>query len=99
MSQFQLTLHPTYYRFGYINPPVALSHLIGAPGEEMTIRMDGGKLAKQITIRAVSSKTHAPRLYGGRELAEWFQEHFRLMDTVQIQIVSPNEIRLRLPRG
>jgi hypothetical protein len=98
MPSFQVTLHPTYYNKGFINPPVALSHHIAAPGAEMIIRMEGSNSPIQSTIGAVSKKNCSPRLYGRQELVGWFQKHFRLMDTVNIQIVSPNEIRLRLPR-
>jgi hypothetical protein len=39
----------------------------------------------------------APRLYWSRQVARWFQEHFKLGESVTAFIVNPHEIILELP--
>jgi hypothetical protein len=51
----------------------------------------------QTTINRRANPNGNPRLYGRRPLANWFQEHFKLGDTVTATVIGPHEIILELP--
>jgi hypothetical protein len=100
LHKFHITLGEKYYRDGFINPGVDVSSYIGSDRETMLLRLGADDAQGVETfIDRKANKTGSPRLYGRKQTARWFQEHFRLGDKVEAVIVNPNEIVLTLPAG
>lgn len=98
LPKFSFRLGEKYYSDGFINPGVDVSNLIGKDRETMLLRLGAGDAQIVETfIDRKANKTGSPRLYGRKQTARWFQEHFRLGDTVEAVIINPNEIVLTLP--
>lgn len=84
-----------YWNGGFINPPVECHGLIGKPGEPIALYVEGVSQPLARKIKRANQKKEYPRIYGGRELAQWFQQNFKRGEFVTVEIRSPNELRLR----
>lgn len=97
-AKFRIELGDTYYHQGIINPGSKIARRIGAHGETMLLRLGAtDQDGIQTTINRRANPNGNPRLYGRRPVADWFQEHFKLGDTVTAAVIGPHEIVLELP--
>ncbi len=99
LPTFKIKLGETYYNQGYFNPGGAVSNHLGNDRDTLLLRL-GADDARGVETRIdrKANKGGIPRLYGRKQTARWFQEHFKLGDTVNAVIINPNEIVLTLPR-
>lgn len=99
-QQTEIKLGKVYYRTGFMNIPGKQSHRIapmhGAP-ISIQLGINGEQTLAKIDRRA--NLNGSPRIFGGKIVASWFQEHFNQGDVVKITIVNPNEIILELPHA
>lgn len=93
-AEFEVTLHPTYVKTGFVNVRVADQDLIGGDGE--TIEIFLGDAAQPILghINRSANPNHTPRVMGGTEVRDWFQANANVMDRITVQVLSPTSIRL-----
>ena len=94
---FQIKLGQAYYRQGIINPGVEASHHLGAENEPICIRFGDGAESVISRINRTANRSGSVRIfYKGLTVALWFQKHFALGDTVNVNIIDRNTIELLL---
>ncbi len=94
-NQFSVVLHNAYYNGGFFNVTVTDQHLFGKDGEE--IRITFGDEHEQLVgiIDRRANRNHTPRIRGRTELKQWFLREKKLMDTLYVSVVTPNDILVR----
>jgi len=99
VASFEIELRETYYRKGYINPGVQASRHLGGNGEPIMLSFDDGSQPIVSRIDRTANSSGAVRIVGrNREIAQWFQQHFREGDKVQCLIMDAHNILLRSGR-
>jgi hypothetical protein len=92
---FDVALGKTYYHNGFFNVPVKLSELFPVHGTEISIYCGTSRTLIRATVdRKANQANNTPRIYGRRELANWFGLYKQLDEAVTIRVVSANEIEL-----
>ncbi|PTY07977.1 hypothetical protein DB347_07085 [Opitutaceae bacterium EW11] len=92
---FEVKLGKTYYGSGFINTGTTVSDAIGKHGEPMLIRLGSeSHPGVESRIDRKANVNGTPRIYGGARVARWFQDNFRLNDTVIGRVLTPNQILL-----
>lgn len=94
IGSFAFTLHPTYYRTGFFNVGVADQHHIGPDGETIDIYLGNGEEPIRGTINRRGNLNGTPRIMGAAALRDWFQSAADPMESIRVEVLSPNEIRL-----
>lgn len=101
MPVYPLTLPATYRDQGFFNVTVEFDRYV---------RQDEGPIELVLVVRGVEQRVEArvnrtaqtngtARIMGGAELRRWFQEHYRVGDLVDVDIRSPDCIRIVAPAG
>lgn len=96
-ATFSIVLHTTYYRQGFFNVGVDHESLLGADGEPIEIYLGQDPSPVTGSINRSANKNHTPRVTGGVDLKRWFQRVASEKDRVDVEVLSPNSIRL-IPR-
>lgn len=95
LASFLITLGPTYYNKGFLNPGVEASQYLGKDGDPIRVRFSNGAAPVVSKINRTANKTGAVRVVGGNsQIARWFQEHFREGDAVQGRVIDLHTIEL-----
>jgi hypothetical protein len=99
MQPFQLVLHETYYQKGFFNIPVAFDQSVR--DDNGTIRIYLGNTDDYIDGRVdrTANLNGTARIFGGRELRDWFQREFNIKDVVTVKFLSPEVILLLAKTG
>ena len=93
---FNIELGRTYYRSGFINVPMASDQYLGKDGESIAVYLGSENEVIESTINRTANQNRTVRISRNtRPIAEWFQGHFKLGDTVSGSILSPNKLLLR----
>jgi hypothetical protein len=95
---FKLTKHQAYYEQGFFNITRKFDHLIRSDEGEIIIfaGTEDTTFAGRVDRQANGNRTARIRAKG---LKDWFQKHYRLLDVVEIEIVSPTFLRIKHPDG
>lgn len=95
LATFLITVGPTYYNQGFINPGVAASEHLGDDGELIRVIFDDHTPPVLSSINRTANRTGAVRIVGrNREIARWFQRHCHIGDLIEGQVLDANTIRL-----
>ena len=95
---FKLTLQRTYYEKGFFNVVRAYDQFIrGDEGEIKIIAGDASVTFTGNVNRRANLNGTARISVKGEGLKNWFQKHYRVMDVVEIEIVSPTLLKLKYP--
>ena len=88
MSNFNLKLHITYYNKGFFNVRVDYDRYVRSNGG--LVRLKLGKNGKEIEgkINRQANPNGTARIFGGIELRDWFQDNFKLLDIVTVDLGS-----------
>lgn len=89
-----LILHKTYYERGFFNLPVDKEQYLGDDNEEIELYCPGVSRAIIGYINRTANRNHTPRIMGGKELRQVFQTQFTMNDTLHLQFLSKNAIKL-----
>lgn len=94
-SRFSCKIGTTYFRQGFFNVPVRFSHLFGAHGQSISIKLPGSHLSFDAKInRTVNVGSGSPRIMGGTELRDWFRSHLSEGQTIEVNVLRPDLISL-----
>ena len=93
--KYKLILGNTYYSKGFFNLGVDVERHLTYDEGPFTILV--GDEQRQITgrISREANENGTPRIYGGAELRDWFQENFRKGQQVDVSITSPNQVWIK----
>ncbi|MDN7445649.1 GIY-YIG nuclease family protein [Burkholderia cepacia] len=92
---FEFTLGRTYRDKGFFNGGVASDLLLGAGGECIEIFIGDEMEPIRGTINRTSNLNKTPRVFGGRELQQRFQE-LSESTLMVVEVLSPTSIRIRV---
>lgn len=92
---FSVVLHKTYFNGGFFNVPTTHAHSFGADGERIDIFCGDMERSISGSINRRCNSTNAPRIMGGSALRDWFQANAKVMDSITINLFSPNEIQVK----
>jgi hypothetical protein len=95
LAKFRIKLGQAYFQQGFINPGVEASQHLGSDGEPLQVLFDDGTEPVMSRINRTANPSGGVRVVGrNRQIAEWFQRHFRMGDAVEAQVVDANRVRL-----
>ncbi len=95
LATFAITLGQAYYYQGLINPGVDASKYLGSDGEPIQILFSDGSEPVVSQINRTANVSGAVRVVGrNRNIADWFQKHFRIGEVVEARILDRNHILL-----
>jgi hypothetical protein len=98
IGSFEVHLGPTYYEKGVVNPGTAASALLGEDGQMLVVKFSDGSPSVATRIDRRANATGAVRFVGGNgAIADWFQAHFQLGETVAARILGPCEVEFIVP--
>ncbi len=96
MILFPLTLQKTYYRQGFFNVMVEFDRYVREDEGQVKLNLGDGRLIDGHVNRSANQNGTA-RIMGGKELRDWFQDNFSVMDTVEVDLRQIQVISLRKP--
>lgn len=97
-ARFSITLGPTYFHQGFLNPGVEASQFLGKHGDPIRVLLGDASNTVVSKINRTANRTGAVRVVGGNsQIARWFQKNFREGATVQGRVLDRHTIVL-LPR-
>lgn len=96
-NEFEIRLGETYYSTGYINPGVKVSREFGKHGDTILIYLGNDKACVESSIDRNANGTGAPRILARAAVRDFFQNNFKLNQTVRAKIIPPHAIKLLLP--
>jgi hypothetical protein len=98
IGRFSVTLGPTYYEKGYLNPGIDVSEILGEHGDDIFVQLgcDGPTVQSVINRQAVSNG--APRINARKVIADWFHKNCARNEVVTVDILTPHSIAIRHPR-
>ena len=91
-AMFSLVLHPTYFSSGFFNVRVPHEHLFGGDGERIEFHIPGRPQPLHGMINRTANLNGTPRIMGGTELRDWFQDACREGETLSVRVLSRNSI-------
>lgn len=94
MPKFRLTLQKTYYDQGFFNVSVDFDRRVRQDDGEVTLLLGGAEKAIPGRVYRRVNQNGTARVRGGAELRDWFHENFHLMESVEVNFLSPETIRL-----
>jgi len=94
MTAFTLTIGQTYYQKGFFNVPADAGRYLGRHGDPVTLILDDAGQIIKTQINRNATPNGAPRLNPKAKLRDWFQANFMMGDTVEVEILSPQSIRI-----
>lgn len=98
LASFKIKLGQAYFDQGFINPGVDASQHLGADGEYLQVLFGDGSDPALSRINRRANPSGGVRVVGrNRQIAEWFQRHFQMGDTVEARVIAPNRILLLAP--
>jgi hypothetical protein len=90
----KIVLQTTYYQKGFFNLPVKLDKFVGEDKEEIEIQYGDPIQFTTGYINRTANLNKTPRIMGGKDLRDWFQECCKPGATIKILFLSKNQIRL-----
>lgn len=92
---YRLRLSKTYYNEGFFNLGVDVERFITYDEGPITILVgeDRQEISGRVTRKANQNGT--PRIFGGAELRDWFQENFKRGEIGQVVILEPDRVWIR----
>ena len=100
VPDFKITLGPTYYEQGYINPGVAASRLFGDHGEPLVVYLGSREDYVQSRIDTRANQNGTVRVVGrNQQIAKWFRTHFDPGDVVNARVLDRNHLLLLQPQA
>ena len=95
MSTFHLTLHKAYFTQGFFNVPVDHDRFVQT--KEGPIEVHLGEHSFEAKVNRTANRNGTARIMGGVPLRDWFQSEFSIRETVQVEILDDQRIRLSHP--
>ena len=92
---YPLTLHKTYYEKGFFNLGVSVDKYIRPTSGPIRIILGSSNRVLNGSVSREANLNGAPRIFGRVELRDWMSKNYSLKDKVTIEIISPNEVRIK----
>lgn len=97
-GEFAITLGPTYYEKGVVNPGVKASALLGEEGRTLVVQFSDGTPSVATRIDRRANANGSVRFLGGNgAIADWFQANFKPGEVVRACVHGPYAVELMAP--
>ena len=90
--KYRLLLGNTYFNKGFFNLGVSVEKHLTYDEGPITITVGDQKQMILGRISRTANENGTPRVYGGAELRDWFQDNFRKGQYVEVIILSPTKV-------
>ncbi len=97
MPIYKLTLEKSYYDKGFFNLGVDVEQFVRPDSGPVTLRLGESEEEIEGRVNREANQNGTPRISGGVKLRDWFQEHFKLEDVVDVSVTGPEELWLKRP--
>jgi hypothetical protein len=94
MAIFKLKLQQTYFKQGFFNVVVDFDRYVRRSDGPVRIRLGRNGTEINGKVNRAVNPNGTPRILGGSELRNWFQENFKPMDTVLVDLTSQDVVVL-----
>lgn len=94
VNVFSLKLTTTSFNLGSLNPGIDASKLLGSNNELIEIKFNNDVIVKSKINRTAVNNPRQVRIGGGKKLANFFQEKFKLGDVVQFKIIDNHNLEI-----
>ncbi|CAM7633513.1 hypothetical protein ABIE11_000693 [Lelliottia sp. 489] len=91
---YHFNMAPTYWKRGFFNVPTSSSHEFSHDGDNLSIVNSDGTVMLTAIINRTANKSHTPRIMGGIGLREFFQESYKIGDSVSFRMLSKKTMQL-----
>jgi hypothetical protein len=95
MSIYHLTLHKAYFTQGFFHVPVDHDRFVQS--KEGPVEIHLGAHSFEAKVNRTANRNGAARIMGGVPLRDWFQSEFSIRETVQVEFLDHQRIRLSHP--
>jgi hypothetical protein len=95
MSIYHLTLHKAYFTQGFFNVPVDHDRFVRS--KEGPVEIHLGADSFDAKVNRTANRNGTARIMGGVPLRDWFQSEFSIRETVQVEFLDDQRIRLSHP--
>ena len=92
--KYLLTLHKTYYNKGFFNLGVSVSDYVREDEGDISIFLDSDVCKLWGRVNRSANTNGTPRIMVGTELVNWFQKNFDLGETVTVEVLRPDAIKI-----
>jgi len=100
---YLLTLGKTYYDKGFFNLGVEVDRYVRRDSGPITLALGHKSHIIEGHVNREANPNGTPRIFGRNALRDWFHKNFREMETVEVHIISANELLLskdsRVPKS
>jgi len=94
---YKLILHKSYYDKGFFNLGVGVERYVRSTSGPAILVVDRTGKEFSVNVDRGVNLNGSPRIMGGVELRNYFQQHFRQGDWVEIRVVAPDKFVLLQP--
>ena len=96
MPIFPMTLQKTYRDMGFFNVTVEYDGYVRRTEGPVELLLVDGRTEERLQARVnrTAQSNGTARIMGGTRLRDWFQHHYRVGDQVDVDIRSPEHIRI-----
>ena len=94
MPVFKLKLQQTYFKQGFFNVVIDYDRYVRKSDGPVRLRLGRAGVEIEGKVNRDVNSNGTPRILGGPKLRDWFQQNFKLMDTVAVDLTSEEVIIL-----
>lgn len=95
MATFPLKLAKTYYDKGFFNVTVDYQNYVRPDSGPVTLILSNTGQTINGHVNREANPNGTPRIFGGVDLRDWFQQYFKLNDTVLVDFLADNKVILK----
>lgn len=93
-ADFKLKLQQTYFKQGFFNVVIDYDRYVRKSDGPVRLRLGRGGPEIEGKVNRQVNNNGTPRVLGGVKLRTWFQQNFKPMDTVAVDLSSEDVIVL-----
>ena len=94
MPVFKLKLQQTYFKQGFFNVVIDYDRYVRKSDGPVRLRLGRAGAEIEGKVNREVNTNGTPRIHGGPKLRDWFQQNFKPMDTVAVDLSSEEVIVL-----
>lgn len=95
LNTFTVKIGETYYKYGYINPGIKASSLLGEHNEDIIIVIGEDKsVSIKGKINRTANQNGSVRIGAITELSKYYQENYEIGDIAILEIIDKNKIKI-----
>jgi hypothetical protein len=94
MVVFKLRLEQTYWLKGFFNVPLDYERFLSHDDGPVAIFIGDAVEPTSGRMSRTANRNATPRVFGNKPLRDFFQSHFKVGDSMSVELLSPVAMRL-----